>query len=269
MQRLAFYSRTRLHEITEALRSSNTTAAAATWCCCAARRTASWCSPACRCCATAGVAFKEIDADEARADRARAQPRHAASPAPSTCPTTRSGNCRQFAHAAEERGAGAAASQLRVQHRGRAARPGRARRRCRRGRWATRRRCSARFDAVVVCGGVDSAALLRPLGLRIPLAAVLRLLDQRARSASRSTRRAARVMDERYKVAISRLGNRVRVAGSAEIGGAPDEQAARRDPDALQGAARLVPGRGAAGQHRRRRAGMERRAARCCPTGRR
>ena len=26
-------------------------------------------------------------------------------------------------------------------------------------------------------------------------------------------------MDERYKVAISRLGNRVRVAGSAEIGG--------------------------------------------------
>jgi len=30
------------------------------------------------------------------------------------------------------------------------------------------------------------------------------------------------VMDERYKVAISRLGQRVRVAGSAEIGGAPD-----------------------------------------------
>ena len=27
------------------------------------------------------------------------------------------------------------------------------------------------------------------------------------------------VMDERYKVAISRLGNRVRVAGSAELGG--------------------------------------------------
>ena len=30
------------------------------------------------------------------------------------------------------------------------------------------------------------------------------------------------VMDERFKVAISRLGQRVRVAGSAEIGGRPD-----------------------------------------------
>jgi D-amino-acid dehydrogenase len=33
-------------------------------------------------------------------------------------------------------------------------------------------------------------------------------------------------MDERYKVAISRLGNRVRVAGSAEIGGSPDRKRA-------------------------------------------
>jgi D-amino-acid dehydrogenase len=30
-------------------------------------------------------------------------------------------------------------------------------------------------------------------------------------------------MDERYKVAISRLGDRVRVAGSAVLGGRPDE----------------------------------------------
>jgi D-amino-acid dehydrogenase len=36
-------------------------------------------------------------------------------------------------------------------------------------------------------------------------------------------------MDERYKVAISRLGSRVRVAGSAEIGGA----LARHHPGAL------------------------------------
>ena len=43
-------------------------------------------------------------------------------------------------------------------------------------------------------------------------------------------RRAARLMDERYKVAISRLGNRVRVAGSAEIGGAP----AYKRPAAIQ-----------------------------------
>ena len=32
------------------------------------------------------------------------------------------------------------------------------------------------------------------------------------------------LMDDRYKVAISRLGNRVRVAGSAEIGGQPNHK---------------------------------------------
>jgi D-amino-acid dehydrogenase len=37
-------------------------------------------------------------------------------------------------------------------------------------------------------------------------------------------------MDERFKVAISRLGNRVRVAGSAEIGGT----LAKKRPDAIQ-----------------------------------
>ena len=38
------------------------------------------------------------------------------------------------------------------------------------------------------------------------------------------------LMDERYKVAISRLGSRVRVAGSAEIGGTP----MKKRPDSLQ-----------------------------------
>ena len=37
-------------------------------------------------------------------------------------------------------------------------------------------------------------------------------------------------MDERFKVAISRLGNRVRVAGSAEIGG----DLAKKRPSAIQ-----------------------------------
>ena len=76
-------------------------------------------------------------------------------------------------------------------------------------------------------------------------------------------------MDERYKVAISRLGKRVRVAGSAELGGSLDTQAARRASQTLYkvlhdwfpGAAQLpTPAR---------RAGVERRAARCCPTARR
>ncbi|MDO9358358.1 MAG: D-amino acid dehydrogenase [Polaromonas sp.] len=81
------------------------------------------------------------------------------------------------------------------------------------------------FDAVVVCAGVDSAALLRPVGLKIPLAAVYGYsLSATLREPLNAPRSA--VMDERYKVAISRLGNRVRVAGSAEIGGHPDRKSA-------------------------------------------
>ncbi len=75
-----------------------------------------------------------------------------------------------------------------------------------------------KFDAVVVCAGLASAQLVRPLGLRIPLAAV----HGYAISASvREPLDAPRsgVMDEQYKVAISRLGQRVRVSGGSEIGG--------------------------------------------------
>ena len=79
------------------------------------------------------------------------------------------------------------------------------------------------FDAVVMCAGLDSAKLLRPLGLKIPMVAVHGYsISAPIREPLNAPRSA--VMDERYKVAISRLGNRVRVAGGAEIGGAPDEQ---------------------------------------------
>ncbi len=83
------------------------------------------------------------------------------------------------------------------------------------------------FDAVVVCAAMGSGALLRPLGIRLPLQPVygysvtapLRHDEQHLHLEPR-----AALMDERYKVAISRLGNRVRVAGSAEIGGPPERQ---------------------------------------------
>ena len=71
-----------------------------------------------------------------------------------------------------------------------------------------------------VCAGLASAQLLRPLGLKIPLAPVYgHSISAPIRESLNSPRSA--VMDERYKVAISRLGQRVRVAGSAEIGGDP------------------------------------------------
>ncbi|MFO1221288.1 MAG: D-amino acid dehydrogenase [Burkholderiaceae bacterium] len=81
---------------------------------------------------------------------------------------------------------------------------------------------SEEFDAVVVCAALDSRALLRPLKIKARMAPVhgysvtapLRHDGQDAGLGPRST-----LMDERYKVAISRLGKRVRVAGSAELGG--------------------------------------------------
>jgi D-amino-acid dehydrogenase len=62
--------------------------------------------------------------------------------------------------------------------------------------------------------------LLRPLRVSIPMAAVY---GYSVTATVRETLDAPRsaVMDERFKVAISRLGQRVRVAGSAEIGGTP------------------------------------------------
>ena len=75
------------------------------------------------------------------------------------------------------------------------------------------------FDQVVLCAGLASAQLLKPLGLEIPMAAVFGYsISVPIREPLNAPRSA--LMDERYKVAISRLGNRVRVAGSAEIGGA-------------------------------------------------
>lgn len=80
------------------------------------------------------------------------------------------------------------------------------------------------FDAVVVCAAMGAQALLRPLGIKLPLQAVygysltapLRHDDHQLHREPRGA-----LMDERYKVAISRFGNRVRVAGCAEIGGTP------------------------------------------------
>ena len=81
------------------------------------------------------------------------------------------------------------------------------------------------YDAVVICAGLDSAALLKPLGLNIPLAAVHGYsVSAHIREPLNAPRSA--LMDERYKVAISRLGQRVRVAGSAEIGGNPNTKRA-------------------------------------------
>lgn len=76
------------------------------------------------------------------------------------------------------------------------------------------------YDAAVICAGLDSSRLLTPLGLKIPLAAVYGYsVSATVREPLNAPRSA--VLDERYQVTVSRLGNRVRVAGGSELGGSP------------------------------------------------
>ena len=82
------------------------------------------------------------------------------------------------------------------------------------------------YDACVICAGCDSVRLLAPLGIKIPLAAVHRYSVSASIREPLNAPRSA-VIDERYKVTISRLGNRVRVAGGAELGGAVNVKHAR------------------------------------------
>jgi D-amino-acid dehydrogenase len=73
-------------------------------------------------------------------------------------------------------------------------------------------------DAYVVALGSHSPALLRPLGVAVPVYPVkgysitLPVTDEAGAPVST-------VMDETYKVAITRLGDRIRVGGTAELAG--------------------------------------------------
>lgn len=77
------------------------------------------------------------------------------------------------------------------------------------------------FDAVVVCAAADSAALLRPLGIRLPWQAIhscsvtapLRDGDEADQQLPRGI-----LLDPDRHLVISRLGQRVRVAGRARPG---------------------------------------------------
>lgn len=86
-----------------------------------------------------------------------------------------------------------------------------------------------RADAVVVALGSYSSLLLKPLGITLPVYPVkgysLTIPITDASRAPEST-----VMDETYKIAITRLGDRIRVGGMAEISGYTNDlgQARRR-----------------------------------------
>ena len=81
-------------------------------------------------------------------------------------------------------------------------------------------------DAVVIAAGTESAALLSPLGIHVPMypvkgysaTAQIKNFDQAPNAA---------ILDETYKVAITRLGGRIRVAGTAELGSRSTEMRER------------------------------------------
>jgi len=213
MQRLAFYSRARLHHLTDDLRLEFDRSAGY-MVLLRSEKDSRLMQPGLQVLRDAGVTFREIDPQQARL----------LEPALSTetpfvgavhLPGDEVGNCRQFAlllkTQAQRLGARfefnstvapldpAAPAKLHIQSDGAAPR-------------------EERFDAVVLCAALGSTSLLQPLGLRMPLAAVHGYsISAPIREPLNAPRSA--LMDERYKVAISRLGNRVRVAGSAEIGG--------------------------------------------------
>ena len=82
-------------------------------------------------------------------------------------------------------------------------------------------------DAFVVALGSYSPALVKPLGMRLPVYPVkgysITIPIQDEARAPVST-----VMDETYKIAITRLGDRIRVGGMAEISGFNNTLEARR-----------------------------------------
>ena len=210
LQRLAFYSRERLHHLTTGLqleydRSDGYTVLLRS------EKDSRMVQPGLQMLRDAGVVFHEINAEEVRKIEPAINPDteflggiH--------LPNDEVANCRQFAlllkDAARELGVNfqfnTTVDQL---NRAQAA-----------SLLIANEPAPRQFDRIVMCAGLASAALLKPLGLIIPMTAVYGYsISAPIREALNAPRSA--LMDEHYKVAISRLGNRVRVAGSAEIGG--------------------------------------------------
>ncbi len=213
MQRLAFYSRDRLHHLTAQLqldydRSPGYMVLLRS------EADSKLIQPGLQVLRDAGVAFSEISSDQARLVEPALNPDTQFMGAVHL-PSDEVGNCRQFALLLKKE-AEALGARFEFNASVVALDPSRPATLAMEGEPSPRH-----FDALVMCAGLASASLLRPVGLRIPLAAVYGYsISAPIREPLNAPRSA--LMDERYKVAISRLGNRVRVAGSAEIGGRPD-----------------------------------------------
>ena len=219
LHRLARYSRSRLDHLTNALNFEYEQASGVTVLL-RSDRELERARPGIKLLSEMGIPFELLDADRTR---------HIEPCLSDSTPLRASihlaqdgvGNCRQFAHLLKVE-AQRLGAQFRFLDEVRAIRPG--------APVQLKSTSGERtFDAVVVCAGTMAAPLLSPNGLRLPLAAVhgysitapIRHVDGQPYAGPRSA-----LIDERHRVAISRLGQRVRVAGGAEIGGAAGDMRA-------------------------------------------
>lgn len=77
-------------------------------------------------------------------------------------------------------------------------------------------------DKIILASGADSTQLLAPMGLHLP-AYPVKSYTATATIRNFESAPIASVVDEAYKVAITRLGNRIRLAGTAEFGARSSE----------------------------------------------
>ncbi|MDY0105576.1 MAG: FAD-dependent oxidoreductase [Giesbergeria sp.] len=208
LERLARYSHARLLHLTESLdlqfeRSTGTLILLRS------ARDAEALTPALKALRDAGNTLREVDAETARAIEPGLSPALPLTGALHV-PDGLAGNCRQFAlllrQAAQHHGAqfhfNTRVARLTSQPAG----------------VQVDGETSPRtFDAVVLCAGAQSAALLQPLGLRLPLV-VLHGSSVSAPLRDELHAPLGVVVDMHTQTTITRLGQRVRVSGGAELG---------------------------------------------------
>ncbi|HWK36254.1 D-amino acid dehydrogenase [Sphingomonas sp.] len=102
-------------------------------------------------------------------------------------------------------------------------------------------------DAYLVATASYSPALLKPLGLRLPVYPV-KGYSITVPIADPDRAPVSTLLDESYKVAVTRLGDRIRVGGMAEIAGFDRRLHDRRQDTLLHVMNDLFPGAGATGE---------------------
>lgn len=107
-------------------------------------------------------------------------------------------------------------------------------------------RGTVRGDAYLVALASYSPALLRPLGLKLPVYPI-KGYSITAPIADAGRAPVSTLLDESYKIAITRLGDRIRVGGMAEISGFDKSLPPRRKATLLHSLNDLFPGAAAEG----------------------